>query len=466
MRVCSSWDLLTQVCKICGHLGQSFTFTQSCHFRDWLEHHLVFGHLMKLEVERTLRSRRFFSLHFVGSFALRLKLLLRFQILHAIKFIERGLFLDLSKLSSGGAAWTVALFSYCLWMLRRGWPTSVLIRRLLISWRSLPLSILWKVLLVDLILNFRSGHNLFLFLGFNILLQLCCEETWTQLPVLRGLYGSARLGHSRWRVLGWSFSLLSYRPAIHVLSTLSLEIRSYVGSMVNDSNRLLIFALLWFWSLIQNSGLVREDLSGLFLVLIEKDWSLAEVLLLEACLYGWTLHRLALRLGNLGHCDWLWLGRALLNSLNLVWLDRWAWWSIWLCRLINLNVLHVAALFLNFRMTLQVHSARKLLKRQLSVERCVVVARIQAACTKTSLSEKLLAQRLVKLRNIFFLAWRTRRIFPLWLDSMLRFVFLVEVLCLLGLLAQRLIPFGLGNVQIDPFLYFCDHLTKRESRLS
>ena len=236
--------------------------------------------------------------------------------------------------------------------------------------------------------------------------------------------------------------------------------------MVNGSNRLFLFALLWFWSLIQNSGLVREDLPGLFFVLIEKDWSLAKVLLLEACLYGWTLHRLALWLGNLGHCNWLWLGRALLNSLNLVWLDRWAWWSIWLCRLINLDVLHVAALFLNFRMTLQVHSAWKLLKRQLSVERCVVVARIQAACTKTSLSEKLLAYRLVKLRNVFFLAWRARRIFPLWLDSMLRFVFLVEVLCLLGLEAQRLIPFGLSNLQIHPFLYFCDHLTKWESRLS
>ena len=182
MRVCSSWDLLTQVCEICGHLGQSFTFTQSCHFRDWLEHHLVFSYLMKLEVERTLRSRRFFSLHFFGSFALRLKLLLRFQILHAIKLIERGLFLDLSKLTSGRAAWTVALFSYCLWISRRGWPTSVLIRRLLISWRGLLLSILSKVLLVDLILNFRSGHSLFLFPSFNILLQLCCEETWTQLP--------------------------------------------------------------------------------------------------------------------------------------------------------------------------------------------------------------------------------------------------------------------------------------------
>ena len=165
---------------------------------------------MKLEVERTLRSCRFFSLRFFGSFALRLKLLLRFQVLDAINFIEGGLLLDLSKLtSSGGAAWTVALFAYCLWLSRRGWPTSVLIRRLLIGWRGLLLSILLKMLLVDLILNFRSGYSLFLFLSFNILLHLCCEETWTQLPAQRGFYGSARLGHSRWRVLGWSFSLLS-----------------------------------------------------------------------------------------------------------------------------------------------------------------------------------------------------------------------------------------------------------------
>ena len=322
------------------------------------------------------------------------------------------------------------------------------------------------MLLVDLILNFRSGYSLFLFLSFNILLHLCCEETWTQLPAQRGFYGSARLGHSRWRVLGWSFSLLSYRLAIHVLSPLSLEIRSHIGSMVMNSNRLFILALLWFWSLIQHSGLVREDLSGLFLVLIEKDWSLAEVLLLEACLYGWTLHRLALWLGNLGHCDWLWLGRALLDSLNFNWLDRRAWRSIWLCRLINLNVLHVAALFLKFRLSLLLHSARKLLKRHLSVEGCVVVARIQAACTKTSLSEKLLAQRLVKLRNILFLAWRTRCVFPLWLDSMLLFVFLVEILCLLGLEAQSLVPLILSIVQIHPFLYLCDHITKRESWLS
>ena len=203
VRVYSCWDLLTQVSEIRGHLGQSFMFTQSWNFRNRLEHHLVFSYLMKLEVERTLRSSWFFSLHLFASFTFWLKLLLRFQILHVVKFIEWGLFLDLSKLTSRGVAWTVALFSDWLGNLRRGYPSSVVICRFLVSWRDLVVFRgLWKGFLVDLVLNFSSGHSLFLSLCLKILFRLCWEETWTQPSVYRGPNWSARLGHSRWRELG------------------------------------------------------------------------------------------------------------------------------------------------------------------------------------------------------------------------------------------------------------------------